>query len=140
MILARIAEVLARKRQFLVYCLIGISGVSVDFIAYAVMVKGFSVHHQLANAFGYVLGTTNNFFLNVRFNFKTTDRVLNRFLSFQAVGLVGLITSAGILWLLVDRLRLGELEAKLISLVVVVLLQYNLNRLISFRKDESAPS
>jgi putative flippase GtrA len=103
-------------------------------VAFTALVTTASVHHQVANAVAYVLGTTNNFFLNVLFNFRTRDRLLARFLSFQAVGLLGLVTSAGILWLLVDRMRIGPIPAKIATLSVVLALQYNLNRLISFRR------
>ena len=131
---SRIYRLLTERRQFLTYCLIGFSGVGLDLMAFTVLVTTASVHHQVANAVAYVLGTTNNFFLNVWFNFRTRDRLLARFLSFQTVGLLGLATSAGILWLLVDRMRIGPIPAKIATLSVVLALQYNLNRLISFRR------
>lgn len=133
MIPTALRTLLAEKRQFLTYCLIGFSGVGLDLLTFSLLVTVFSTHHQTANGIAYVLGTTNNFFLNVRFNFRTRDRLLGRFVSFQMVGLLGLATSAGMLWVLVDRLLLGPIPAKLATLFVVLFLQYNLNRLVSFR-------
>lgn len=133
MIPTALRTLLAEKRQFLTYCLIGFSGVGLDLLTFSLLVTVFSTHHQTANGIAYVLGTTNNFFLNVRFNFRTRDRLLARFVSFQMVGLLGLATSAGMLWVLVDRLLLGPIPAKLATLFVVLFLQYNLNRLVSFR-------
>jgi hypothetical protein len=53
------------------------------------------------------------------------------------VALIGWAASAGLLHLLIEDFRFGKYLAKLATLGVVVLLQYNLNRLISFRKSPS---
>ena len=50
------------------------------------------------------------------------------------VALLGWAVSAGILFATVDRLHWDRYLAKLATIGVVVLLQYNLNRLISFKK------
>jgi putative flippase GtrA len=130
----RILSLLSEKREFVTYCLIGLSGVGLDLLAFTTLITVFSVHHQAANAIAYSFGTTNNFFLNLRFNFRNRDRLVSRFLSFQAVGVLGLVTSAGALWILVDQMRVNPILSKLGTLFLVVLLQYNLNRLVSFRK------
>ena len=91
----KLAEFWRGRRQFLVYCLIGVCGVTLDFLLYAGLVKWAGMHHQLANALSYSAGTINNFFLNAAFNFRTRDRLLARFVSFYAVGLLGLAVSAG---------------------------------------------
>jgi putative flippase GtrA len=87
---------------------------------------------------GYSSGTVLSFILNARFNFKTTDRVALRFLCFCTVALLGFTASAGTLYLLVDRVGLNKYLSKLATIVVVVLVQYNLNRLFSFRKTRPA--
>ena len=54
------------------------------------------------------------------------------------MALLGWVVSAGTLYVLVARLGLDKYLSKLGTLVVVVMLQYNLNRLISFRKSPPA--
>jgi putative flippase GtrA len=127
-----------RNRQFVLYCAIGASGVTLDFCLYALLVWLAGMHHQFANAIGYTSGTVLSFFLNARYNFQTRDWLPLRFLSFCSVAFLGWAASAGILYATVDCLKWNKYLAKLATIVVVVLLQYNLNRLISFRKSTPA--
>ena len=130
-----ITALAACNRQFVLYCVIGASCASLDFLLYSFLVW-LEVHHQIANAIGYTSGTVLSFLLNARFNFRTRDWLTLRFLSFCSVAFLGwAASSAGILYATVDRLGWNKYLAKLATIVVVVLLQYNLNRLISFRKS-----
>jgi putative flippase GtrA len=125
---------LKTRRQFVVYCVIGASGAALDFLVYSLLVKETLLHYEVANAIGYASGTILSFFLNAHFNFKTRDWLAMRFLSFGGVAFLGWAMSAGILYVAVDRLEWNKYLAKLATIAVVVLLQYNLNRLISFKK------
>lgn len=128
------------NRQFLFYCLIGASGATLDFLVYSAMVKWGGGHYQVANAIGYASGTTLSFILNSRFNFKTSDWVLLRLVSFFGVATLGWAASAGLLQITVGSFDWNKYLAKLLTIFVTVLLQYNLNRLLSFRKISSSQS
>ena len=130
-------DIFARNRQFILYCLIGGTGVTLDFLVYSTLVGMAGWHVQYANALGYACGTVLSFILNARYNFKASDRLAIRFLCFCFVALLGWLASAGALYLLVDRFGLDKYLAKLATIGVVVMVQYNLNRLLSFRKNES---
>jgi putative flippase GtrA len=125
---------LGTRRQFMMYCLIGASGAMLDFLIYSMLVKETQLHYEIANAIGYAAGTVLSFFLNVYLNFKTRDALSLRFLLFCGVAFLGWALSAGILYLTVGHLGWDKYFAKLLTIVAVVLLQYNLNRLISFKK------
>ena len=131
-------EIFSRNRQFILYCVIGASGVTLDFLVYSLLVKTAVLEYQAANAAGYASGTLLSFFLNAHLNFKTRDRIALRLFSFCAVALLGWAASAGTLYALVARLGLDKYLSKLATLAVVVALQYNLNRLVSFRKSPPA--
>ena len=125
---------LESRRQFVTYCLIGISGVMLDFAVYSLLVKETHLDYEVANAISYAFGTGLSFFLNAHFNFKTRDALPLRFFLFCGVAFLGWALSAGILFVTVDRLGWDKYLAKLATIAAVVLLQYNLNRLISFKK------
>jgi putative flippase GtrA len=90
---------------------------------------------KAANAIGYASGTLLSFILNAKFNFRVTDRIALRLLSFFCVAALGYLASRGLLGWLIGDCGFGKYLSKAATLVVVVLLQYNLNRLISFRKS-----
>ena len=128
-------NLLRQNRQFLLYCVIGFSGVGLDFGIYSLLVKTGTLNYQAANAVGYASGTLLSFFLNAKFNFRVTDKIALRLLSFFGVALLGYLASAATLQLLIGHFAFNKYLSKAATLFVVVLLQFNLNRLISFRKS-----
>lgn len=128
---------LQKRRQFIIYSIIGICGVSVDYGIFFVLHNFFNFDAQLANLVSTPIAITNNFVWNVIFNFKTKDRLVKRYLSFFAVGMVGLVITAVIIEVFVNRAGINANIVKAGSIVIVVLVQYNLNRLITFRKSAS---
>ena len=127
-------KTLLQKKQFLLYCVIGASGVTLDFGIYSLLVKTRLLDYQAANAVGYSGGTLLSFILNARFNFRVTDKIPLRLISFFSIAFLGWLVSAGLLFLLIGRFGFDKYLSKFATLIVVVLLQYNLNRLLSFRK------
>lgn len=120
-------------RHFILYAIIGVSGVTLDFVIFAFLTKIMGLDPLIANVISTTFGITNNFILNAFYNFKKSDALLYRFVSFYAVGLVGILLSTLILRALHDGLGLDPLIAKFISLIFVLITQYSLNKAISFR-------
>ncbi|MBY4949077.1 GtrA family protein [Cupriavidus respiraculi] len=117
--------------QFLLYCVCGGVGVLTDYaVFYAALT--FGVGHQAANAAGYLGGTLVSFALNRSITFGMRDQTAKRLALFLSVAATGYGTSAALLWLLVDYLGVDARLAKLLTLPVVVVLQFALNRWITF--------
>jgi putative flippase GtrA len=133
-----LTDLLRSNRRLVLYCLIGSTGATLDFLIYSSLVKWGGMHPQMANAVGYASGTALSFTLNALFNFKTRDWLPLRLLSFFGVAFLGWAASAGVLYVTINVLGWNKYVAKLATMVVAVLLQYNLNRLISFRTSNSA--
>jgi len=117
--------------QFFLYCLCGGMGVSTDYAVFYLAVTN-GVWYQGANGLGYLAGTLMSFSLNRIFTFGMRDRVLQRLAMFLAIAGVGFAASALLLWLLVQFVHLDARIAKLITLPMVVVLQFSLNRRITF--------
>jgi putative flippase GtrA len=123
------------KRQFVYYCLLGGVGATLDFCLFTLILKYFGPeHYQIANAGGYAAGTIFSFCANAWLTFETRDRLAARFLAFCTVSLLGWLMSANLLALLVGSFSLNVFLAKIATLFAVVVLQYNLNRRLTFRK------
>lgn len=118
--------------QFLKYCMIGVSGVVVDFLLYCLMVQVLRWDYQLANFVSASAGIANNYWWNRKWTFESKDYPWTRFLRFYTVGLVGLALSAVLLYLLIEQASFDAVSAKVITLMVVVFLQYYLNKRYSF--------
>lgn len=129
-----VRQIFERYRQLVVYCIIGCSGATLDFVVYALLSNVVNLHYQIANFVSVSFGIVNNFFWNCYFNFKTKDRVVKRLISFYAVGMFGWALSAGSLWLLIEVLKLNHLVGKLCTIAFVTVVQFCLNKFYTFRK------
>ena len=139
--MVEIIERLFKKyRELVIYCIIGCTGAGLDFIIYATLTNFADLHYQLANFLGVSLGIINNFFLNRQFNFKTKDRLVVRLFSFYAVGMFGWALSAYCLWLFIEKFTLNSLVAKLGTIFFVTVVQFCLNKFITFRKHPKGDS
>ena len=122
--------------QFLLYCLCGGIGVTTDYFVYYSALT-FGVWYQTANIFGYLSGTLVSFFLNRKITFGIRDKLAYRLAMFLGVALIGFSVSAVMLWFLVDLMLVDARIAKLLTLPVVVIIQFSMNRRITFFKNTS---
>jgi putative flippase GtrA len=122
--------------QFLLYCLCGGIGVTTDYLVYYAALT-FGVWYQTANVFGYLSGTLVSFFLNRKITFGVRDKLAYRLTMFLGVAAIGFSASAVLLWLLVDLMSVDAGISKLLTLPVVVIIQFSMNRRITFGKKTS---
>ena len=115
------------------YAAIGISGVCLDYVVFLLLFNAFGLHPQIANAISTTAGIVNNFVLNALLNFRKRDRILVRFLRFYAVGLTGIVLTVLLLKVFSGVLGIDANVVKGVSLPLVLLLQYSINRKWSFR-------
>ena len=120
------------SRALVLYGLIGVSGVTLDYLLFLLLFNVVGLHPQLANAISTTAGITNNFALNARFNFRKRDRLLVRFARFYAVGLAGIALTFVLLQVFSGLLGIDPNLVKAGSLPVVLAFQYTINRKWSF--------
>ena len=127
---------LRRYRELIVYCVIGGTGATLDFVIYSLLSKGVGIHYQVANIVSVSAGIINNFFWNYYFNFKAKDKLLRRLGSFYAVGMFGCLLSALLLWIFIENLGINPIVAKLGTIMFVTVVQFLLNKFVTFKKSK----
>ena len=141
--------------QFLLYLFCGGIGVAADYFIYYSAIT-FGLWYQSANFLGYLSGTLISFFLNRKITFGVNDNMIRRLSIFIGVAVVGFLASSFLLWLMIDvisisaeiskavtlpnylfkNLDANEADArlaKLLTLPIVVIIQFSLNRQITFK-------
>lgn len=121
-----------KYRSFILYISIGFTGLAADMLTFLILVDVFKIDPLVVNPISMSVGIVNNFFLNAYFNFKKTDNLLRRLASFYVVGLFGIIVSDAFIWLFHDVLVLPLIPVKAVSIVLIAIMQYFLNRTFSF--------
>lgn len=131
-----IAALYAKFRNLILYGIIGSCTATLDFLIFTGLTQWAPVHYIIANVISCSTGILCSFLLNRKYNFKVTDHTLRRMIIFFAVGIFGMFLSSVILHFCIDDLHWGELISKLTSIVIVVIIQFFLNKYISFREDK----
>lgn len=132
----KIIALFHRFRNLILYGIIGGFCAALDFGIYMLLCHFDVLPYLWANVISTHIGIFTSFLLNRSFNFKVKDKTPQRFLSFYAVGLTGLGMSSLLLWLMVDKAGWNEFVCKLITIVVVALLQFILNKYITFKQKK----
>ncbi|NOU79448.1 GtrA family protein [Paenibacillus sp. LMG 31459] len=121
--------------KFVKYCLIGVTGVIVDFAVFFILTHYAGLHIQMANFISFSCGITNNYIFNVIFNFKIKDKLFSRYIRFYMVGLVSFAVTALLLFIFAGLLHYNEYLVKIIATLLVTIMAFSLNQVISFKKS-----
>lgn len=120
-------------KEIIVYAIIGGISAGLDSILFAV-ISMIGVNLYIANFISVNIGIITSFILNTRFNFKIKDNIQKRLIRFLTIGYVGMSISTVILYIGKELWGIDAILVKLISVVVVAILQFILNKLITYRK------
>jgi putative flippase GtrA len=115
------------------YFLIGGTASAIDVGVFIVLHEFLGMAAIASHSVSIPLAAIFSFTCNAYLNFKKTDKLLLRLISFSNVILLGYLLGAAVIWLFDDVLLLGGTVGKLVSLPFVFLFQYFLNAKISFR-------
>lgn len=120
------------KEMFL-YGVIGVMSAGIDFGIF-VFLKSFYIPNVfIANFISINIGMVFSFFMNSFFNFKMTDKLLKRAIKFFAVAYFGMMLSMMILFLGNKVLKFDSLLVKLVSIAIVAMVQFVLNKVATFK-------
>ncbi|MDB6229794.1 GtrA family protein [Lactobacillus amylovorus] len=122
--------------QLVKYVLIGILGLIVDFGVYTVLTH-FTINVEIANIISSTCGIINNFFWNSYANFKVHDRLILRFISYFLVGQITTIFTTISLFIFATKMGFPHLIVKIIATFVATLIQFIINKIITFRKSKN---
>ena len=134
-VLALVRSLWSRFRELILYGLIGGFCAALDFGVYTVL--SLWIPYLWANVISVHCGIFTSFFLNRSLNFKVKDKTPLRFTIFYLVGLSGLALSEGLIWLLASQFAWNPILAKLLTVFVVALYQFLLNKFITFKKSNN---
>lgn len=122
--------------QLVKYVLIGVLGLVVDFGVYTILTH-FKMNVEIANIISSTCGIINNFFWNSYTNFKVHDRLILRFISYFLVGQITTIFTTISLFIFATKMGFPHLIVKIIATFVATLIQFIINKIITFRKSKN---
>ncbi len=119
--------------QFIKFCMVGAGGMAIDFGVTWLLKEKARINKYVANSTGFASAVVSNFFLNKHWTFHDrNEEVGMQFLLFLAISLAGLLLNNGVIYVLINRLRLNFYLSKLFATGVVTLWNFGANYQFTF--------
>jgi len=120
--------------KFLKFCVVGLSGMIIDFGTTWLLKEKVRVNKYIANSIGFILAASSNYIWNRIWTFQSKDnRIAVEYLSFIIISVAGLGINNFVIYILNDRLRVNFYLSKLIAIGVVTIWNFVMNFIITFR-------
>jgi len=120
--------------KFLKFGIVGASGMIVDFSLTYLFKEIVKIQKYVANAIGFTVAATTNYFLNRIWTFHdTTPEVTIQFIKFFIISLIGLGINTLILYILVNNYKKNFYLSKLFAIVVVMIWNFTINLMFTFK-------
>lgn len=118
------------------YFFIGISAAGLDLVIYFVLFNYINWNALVSTTISVSVATIYAFVLNAVYNFRVKGKVILRLLSYSFVSGVGLLISVALLYVFTDVYGYDGNLVKVLSLPVIFLVQYLLNKNITFAQEK----
>ena len=124
------------QNKFITYLFIGGFAASLDVGIFVFLHELINIKSLISHSISVPISAIFSFSANAYFNFKKSDLLFYRFVSFSIVIGIGYLLGILIIFVIDNVLQLGGTIGKLVSLPFVVTLQFYLNSKITFRDKD----
>ena len=119
--------------QFIKFCVVGGTGVVVDFGITFLFKEKLKLNKYIANSLGFMAAASTNYLLKRWWTFRSHDpEVAQQYVQFVGISAIGLILNNIIIYLLNDKARLNFYLSKLIAIGLVTLWNFFMNYYFTF--------
>ena len=115
------------------YLLVGALGTAINFASYAALLA-LGVAYAVAAGLGYALGMVTSYPLQRRWTFGAGEHQWRFLARYCTVQVLGLLANVAVIAFLVEVVHVPELPAQALSIAIVVLVTFQLNRRWSFAR------
>jgi putative flippase GtrA len=119
--------------KFIKFCIVGFSGVFVDFGITYFCKEVLKFQKYFANAIGFSIAATTNYILNRTWTFHSHNpQVVMEFSRFFIIALIGLGINSAIIWLMNGKFKVNFYLSKLVATVIVTGWNFLINAYFTF--------
>lgn len=120
--------------MLLKFCVVGGSGMIVDFGITWLCKEKFGWNKYVSNSLGFILAATNNYIWNRLWTFHSENaEVAREYSTFLLISVIGLALNNLIIYLLHDKLNLNFYLAKIIAIGCVTIWNFGMNYFFNFK-------
>lgn len=116
------------------FCVVGFSGMFVDFGTTWLLKEKARINKYLANSTGFVLAASSNYVINRVWTFHShNQQIATEYFSFIGISIIGLGINNLIIFILTEKLKLNFYLSKLFAIGVVTIWNFVMNYLVTFK-------
>ena len=102
--------------KFIKFCIVGFSGLIIDFIITYISKEKLNIHKYISNSLGFVIAVCTNYYLNRIWTFDSdSTQIFEEYTSFFIISIVGLITNNIFLYLFHEKLEKNFIHLNLLQ-------------------------
>lgn len=119
--------------KFLKFCVVGFSGMVVDFGATWLCKEKSGWNKYVSNSLGFILAATNNYLWNRLWTFQSTNtNIPVEYGKFFLISIIGLGINNLVVYLLHGKMKLNFYLAKIFAIGVVTIWNFTMNYFFTF--------
>ena len=119
--------------KFIKFCMVGFSGVFVDFGITYFFKEVVKIQKYYANAIGFTTAATTNYVFNRIWTFHSKNpHVVMEFSRFFIIALIGLGINSAIIWLMNGKFKVNFYLSKLVATIIVTVWNFLINAYFTF--------
>lgn len=120
--------------RFVKFCVVGGSGVFVDFGITYLAKEWLRLNKYVANSLGFVCAATSNYILNRMWTFSSTDpHIAQQYFRFIGFSIIGLLINNAIIYMLHGRRGWNFYWVKLLATAAVTFWNFSMNYIFTFQ-------
>ncbi len=120
--------------KFIKYCVVGFSGLLVDFGVTWICKERFKLNKYLSNSLGFTIAASSNYYLNRIWTFASvSERIAREFVLFFSISMIGLVLNNFFLFLFHEKMKLNFYFSKILAIGVVTVWNFIANYYVTFK-------
>lgn len=120
-------------KKFIRFAAVGFTGLFVDYSATAFSKEILRIPRFVANAMGFIVAATSNYYLNRIWTFRSHNpEIMIEFTQFMLISSIGLALNTFILWLVIRNWRFNFYISKAFAIAVVTVWNFLANAAYTF--------
>ncbi|MCR4666774.1 MAG: GtrA family protein [Desulfovibrio sp.] len=127
------------RRELIAYGVFGVLTTLVNYVVYVVSIAWFSCSYIAANILAWILAVAFAFATNKQYVFQSTTWSVGVFFregwQFFSARFFSLLVETVLLWLFIEKLHCNEYVIKLLTNIIVIVINYVLSKLYIFKKQ-----
>jgi len=124
-------------RQFIKFCIVGAASSIINIATYILLTRFLGLYYIAADVLAYLISLINSYYLNRNFTFRNNHKKIGiQLAKYIIVYTVGMISSAGLLYVFVNELGIHDLFAKFLVIGVVMIWNFIGSKFLIFDRDE----